>query len=203
MNLSDRKKTYLREMGVDVWQLRRPASARDQKIPIEQAVSPQPTERALRHGSTHQPETAPPVERPSVPAAASKAPAIPPFSVVCLAKGDVLLLIDPGQTKAALRFALDLLSAASGIWGGELDQLSFDWPQPGIDNNAASRNRALGAFLAKQIGDRVPSLVLMGQEVADRLEHTPDDCLILPPLGALMTQGELKRELWARLTGRQ
>jgi hypothetical protein len=43
----------------------------------------------------------------------------------------------------------------------------------------------------------------MGQEVADRLEHTPDDCLILPPLGALMTQGELKRELWARLTGRQ
>ncbi len=129
--------------------------------------------------------------------------AVPPFSVVCLAKGDVLLLVEPGSSRAALRFALDLLSAASGIWGGELDQLNFDWPQPGIDDNAAACGRALSAFLGKQINDRDPALIIMGSEMAGRLEQVPEGSVLLPPFASLMTRGELKRELWTALQERR
>jgi hypothetical protein len=130
-------------------------------------------------------------------------PPVAPFSVVCFAKGDVLLLIEPGASRAAVRFAMDLLSAASGIWGGELDRLAFDWPQPGIENNPTTQSRALGAFVGKQIADRDPGLLLIGRDVAGRLEQPVDGCVLLPPLDALMTQGELKRALWAELKARR
>lgn len=209
MNLSDRKRALLTEMGVDVWVLR---SARPVAPPAQpEAASGRPEVKARR--TLSQPVTPPAPVRDSSPDPAiavsvattevAKAPPVPPFRVACFAKGDVLMLVEPGTAKAAVRFALDLLSAASGIWGGELDRLDFDWPQPGIENNASTRSRALGAFVAKQMGDRDPGLVLVGQEVAERLEQIPAGCLMLPPLGALMTQGELKRQVWAQLQERR
>jgi hypothetical protein len=122
--------------------------------------------------------------------------------VVCLSKGDVVLLIEPGKSKAALRFASDLLSAASNVWGGNMDRLAFDWPQPGIENNAATQTRALGAFVDKQLGDRAPGLILLADEVAGRLETLPSGYLRLPPITLLMTQGEHKRALWEKLKER-
>ena len=168
---------------------RESASVRS-RAPAEAAGTPSP-------GAAHLPD------QPALPSQVG-AP-VAPFRVSCLTKGDVLLLVlsEGGESRAARRFALDLLSAASGIWGGEAAQLAFDWPQPGIENNAETQRKALGAFVAKQIGDHDGGLMLIGAEVVERLSETPAGALILAPLEALMTRGELKRELWREIESRR
>lgn len=131
------------------------------------------------------------------------APPVAPFMVICLSKGDALILIEPTDVKTGRRFAVDVLSAVSGIWGGSVAQLAFDWPQPGIANNEATVTRALGAFISKQVSDNGDGITLIGGELVKRLSEPPDGCVILPPIDALMTQGELKRTLWAELSSRE
>ena len=113
------------------------------------------------------------------------------------------MLVELGRSKAVRRFALDILAASSGVFGGESAQLSFDWPQPGVDNNPSSARKALGAFMSKQLSDQDPALVLIGREVAAHLEQTPAASIELPPLAELMVDGDLKRALWAELEGRR
>ncbi len=113
------------------------------------------------------------------------------------------MLVELPRSKAARRFALDVLAASSGQFGGDTSQLAFDWPQPGVDNHSESAQKALGAFVAKQMSDQTPALVLVGREVADRLARVPDDCILMAPLAELMVDGAKKRALWAELEGRR
>ncbi len=177
----------LRQMGVDVWLARTGPADPLSELSVPRVSVPEDL----------------PVERPGPAPARAAGPAVAPFSVACLSKGPVLMLIELGPSKAARRFALDLLAAGSGMFGGESTQLAFDWPQPGVDNNAEAVRKALSAFLSKQIDDLDPSTLLIGREVADRLGQVPDGCILLAPLAELMVDGQKKRSLWTELEGRR
>lgn len=195
------KRAMLRRMGVDVWLTRtgvrepsaRPAAAKTSGLAADNQTARK--NAASKKAASRM--------SPSPDVTSTAEPAVAPFSVACLSKGQVLMLIELGRSKAASRFALDVLAASSGQFGGEAVQLDFDWPQPGVDNNAGSARKALGAFVAKQVGDRAPALVLVGREVANRLEQVPDGSILLAPLAELMVDGDKKRALWAELEGRQ
>jgi hypothetical protein len=202
----------LRQMGVDVWLLRRRA---DEALPglsapggqVVAGAREQPTvqtdsvKAALKATAVGKGRGLPPAETTSTPVRSAGRP-VAPFSVFCLSKGPVLMLVELGPSKAARRFALDVLAASSGIYGGDTAQLAFEWPQPGVDNNPQTLKKALGAFVAKQLSDQAPSRVLIGQEVSARLEQIPDGSIELAPLAELMVDGERKRALWAELEGR-
>ena len=113
------------------------------------------------------------------------------------------MLVEPGQSKAHLRFCLDVLAAASGEYGGGSAQVAFNWPQPGVENNQHNARKALGAFVAKQLSDQAPALVLVEGYTADRLETVPEQSLRLAPLSELMINGEQKRALWIDLEARR
>jgi hypothetical protein len=118
-----------------------------------------------------------------------------PFAVLCLSREGAVLLSQPSDLRAARRFGADLLAAVTGVWGGQSDQLIFEWPQPGIDASAESMSKALGAFVIKQVGDNADGLTLVGAEVVERLGRVPvpDECMVIPAIDELMTSGDLKR----------
>ncbi|MGE0625805.1 MAG: hypothetical protein AB7I04_14615 [Pseudomonadales bacterium] len=214
----------LNAMGIDVWHARRPAGPEpSSRVEVDaspaahahaQDEAPARAARAVLEdarvaGARSGTSTAGAPAR-SVPeaTAARERPAasgVAPFSVLCLSKAGALLLIEPADPRAARRFAADLLAAATGVWGGETQQLRFEWPQPGIAPTADAVARALGAFVGKQLADSDGALVLVGAEVADRLAPgtLPADCLLLPPIDALMTDGSLKRALWQKVGSRR
>lgn len=200
------KRAMLRRMGVDVWLTRtgvREPSARPAAAKTSGLAADNQTARKNAASKNAASKKAASRMSPSPDVTSTAEPAVAPFSVACLSKGQVLMLVELGRSKAASRFALDVLAASSGQFGGEAVQLAFDWPQPGVDNNAGSARKALGAFVAKQLGDRAPALVLVGREVANRLEQVPDGSILLAPLAELMVDGDKKRALWAELEGRQ
>ncbi len=186
----------LRQMGVDVWLLRRETaealaelSAPERLLPTAEPAQTEAAQRA---------PVAQPEPRPQPPVSG---PEVQPFSVYCLSKGPVLMLVELGASKAERRFALDVLAASSGLFGGNAAQLAFEWPQPGVDNNPGTVRKALRAFVAKQLGDQQPEQILIGREVAGRLEQLPEGAIELAPLAELMVDGALKRALWAELAG--
>jgi hypothetical protein len=195
-----RKRTMLRQMGVDVWLAR---SGPGEQLAELSAATVGPTASAVQQKVP--PPAADRVE-PAEPPVTQPQPAgspVAPFSVLCLVKGRALMLVELGESRSARRFALDVLAASSGIWGGESTHLAFDWPQPGVENQPGTVRKALGAFVSKQLGDHQPSLVLIGREVAERLEQIPDGSVVLAPFAELMVEGEQKRALWAELEGRR
>jgi hypothetical protein len=139
------------------------------------------------------------------PASSPPAPGVRPFTVWCFSRPGALLLIETADPRAARRFAADLLAALTGIWGGETEQLRFEWPQPGLSPSEDSVTRALAAFVGKQVGDNGDALVLVGAEVADRLAAStlPESCLVLPRFDTLMTDGACKRALWQDVGSRR
>jgi hypothetical protein len=174
-------------MGIDVWHLR---PAAQENLSDQQASSP----------LSAQPATTPQRFSASEPHTVRPTP-IAPFVVVSLIKQDVLLLMAPRDLEASRRFARDVLAAATGVRGGESGQRVFDWPQPGIENSAASLNRALGAFVAKQISDNDSGMTLIGAELLDRLDgfEITDNTLVMAAIDELMTSAELKRKLWLEI----
>ena len=197
----------LREMGVDVWRVRRQA---DDAGPAEAEIQPlTETETTAEADAVKAPVQ--PLPEPAV-APVRKAPdegadtstTIEPFAVVCLSREGAVLLSQPSDLKAARRFGADLLAAVTGIWGGQSDQLVFEWPQPGIDASAESMSRALGAFVIKQVGDNADGLTLVSAEVVERLGRVPvpEECLVIPAIDELMTNGDLKRTLWQEIVRR-
>ncbi len=206
-----RKHATLREMGVDVWLLRRAeaAASAELSVPADAAPSggpaPEPVERHRRRlaKAPAEPARTPAPAVEAAPPTRPVGPPVPPFSVVCLSKGPVLMLVELEPAKAVRRFALDVLAASSGMFGGKSAQLAFDWPQPGIGNDERSMRKALGAFVAKQLGDQAPARVLISRPVAERLEQIPEGTILLAPLAELMVDGRQKRALWEELEGRQ
>ena len=206
-------------MGVDVWlprtgpaeslaelsaEVMAPASRKDPVPNLPEPAVP------VAPGEARQPVAAAQTGRETIGnppignAAGNEAgPPVAPFSVLCLSKGPALMLVEPGGSKAARRFCLDVLAAASGVYGGESGQVAFNWPQPGVQNDKRSAGRALGAFVAKQLGDRAPELVLIDTVSADRLESVPEGSLQLAPVAELMIDAAKKRGLWLELEGRR
>lgn len=125
-----------------------------------------------------------------------------PFTVLCLAKEDSLLLIEPTDLRAGRRFGADLLAAVTGNWADAARQLLFEWPQAGIANDELSVSKALGAFVSRQLGESGVRMKLVGSEVLERLGTMPEECLVTAPTDQLMTDGELKRALWKEISRR-
>ena len=212
---SARKHAFLRQMGVDVW-LPRTGPLEPLAELSAGLAAPAETETAEQRSDSAGTEPAAPVPparvRQPVPSAPTdrettgrtgSGAALAPFSVLCLSKGPALMLVEPGQSKAARRFCLDVLAAASGLYGGESVQVVFNWPQPGVENDLLSAKKALGAFVAKQLGDQAPELVLVDAISAERLESLPEGSLLLAPVPELMVDAAKKRTLWLELEGRR
>lgn len=176
-------------MGVDVWRERCTAAG-----PVPLAPRQKRAEPGADRGPADRVEPSPDAVEAPVSA----------FSVLCLKKGNAVLIAEPRDLKTGRRFAVDLLSSVAGIWGGRHDQLVFDWPQPGIDGARAAAARALRAFVDKQAADSPDGIVLVAQEVVDRLGavQVPDRWLVIPVFDELMTRGDMKRALWSELARR-
>lgn len=195
-------RAFLEQMGIDVWVTRgrvSPATPSADAVPEVTVKDPAETSGATVSSRAR-------VEPAAAPAAAT-GPSVAPFRVLSLQKGPALILFEPADGKASHRFVSDVLSAASGLWGGELAALTFEWPQPGMDGDVGTQQKALGAFVAKQIDDQISeasdSIVLLASEVVSRLSEPPAGCILLPPLAKLMVQADLKRALWVELEGHQ
>ena len=189
----------MRAMGIDVWHLRPAASPQEPVVPTEHRVQTLPENLSDPRPST--PLSAQPAQTSASGSQAVRPTPVAPFVVVSLIKQDVLLLIAPRDLKASRRFAQDVLAAATGVRDGESGQRVFDWPQPGIENSAASLSRALGAFVSKQISDNASGMTLIGAELLERLDdfELTDDTLVMAAIDELMTSAELKRKLWLEI----
>ena len=128
-------------------------------------------------------------------------PRIAPFTVLCLLFDQLLLLVESSNPRTARRFALDLHAALSGHWQVDAQQLSFSWPQAGIENSATHAQRALAAFLDKQIGDAGEAQILVCEGVVRKSPELswPDQTIVVAELDKLMSDGDLKRSLWTQL----
>ncbi len=208
-DLETRAGLLLKEMGIDVWRARRMGD--ETGSAAQAAPTPARSRQASRAAAVAR-EASPPTENPAVQRhaiarqnAAVQQPEIAPFNVLCLSNPGAVLLVESGDVRSARRFAADLLAAVTGVWGGEMHQLVFEWPQPGIAPSSDAIARALGAFVNKQLADNAGALVMVGREVADRLSAAalPEHCLVLPSFDALMTDGSLKRALWQDLASRR
>ena len=210
--LTDRSRNLLAAMGIDVYRLRTGQTT-------EALIPPRPApEKRSASAPAPAAETKPaPVEvdAPATPAAtptasrADTAPAVAPFAVLCLRKAHALVIVeasvaDGPRQKAERRFAVDLLAAATGAWGGETAAVPFNWPQPGIDNTAPAQQKALAAFLRKQVDDAQATVLLVDDTLDTRLGSAElaaacPGAARIPALAALMNDGALKKQLWRTL----
>ncbi len=216
--LTDRSRTLLNAMGIDVYRLRHGDAG--------EALPAAETERA-RQPAGKLKDALPPVPLPGAAAPVTPAapapgsepgltgtrvdagPAIAPFTVLCLRKAGGLVIMEADaagspRQKAERRFAVDLLAAATGAWGGDSEAVAFDWPQAAIDNTAHAQQKALGAFLAKQLSDAEATVVLMDEGLTARLPEGrvpghAEAAVLVPPLTAVMSDAALKRRLWQTL----
>ena len=142
-----------------------------------------------------------------------------PFTVLCLAKEDSLLLIEPTDLRAGRRFGADLLAAVTGNWADAARQLLFEWPQAGIANDELSVSKALGAFVSRQLGESgvrmklgtlmgelTPAPQVVGIEIHDADEHMLRQFIgqklyCLAPLYKTDEKGELKTEFGFYVAG--
>jgi hypothetical protein len=193
-------------MGVDVWRERCTAAG---LAPLEAPVAAVPVRKALGRDRGGPRADVGPADRAEHALAAASAPdagqaQVSAFSVLCLRKDNAVLIAEPRDLKTGRRFAVDLLSSVTGTWGGRHDQLVFDWPQPGIDGSRGAAERALRAFVDKQAADSPDGIVMVAQEVVDRLGtvQVPDRWVVIPVFDELMTRGEMKRTLWGELARR-
>lgn len=198
-------------MGIEVWRLRRPLIA---GVSADTLRSRERAPRDATRPSAVMPESVGPAAQPARDSSGAEAipgrsresgSAVAPFTVYCLRHQNAVLLMAPENAKAGRRFAADLLAALTGVWGGEVAQLVFAWPQAGLEDNAASAGRALGAFVGRVFDDNTGGITLVSAEVLERLGpgfDLPAEGLLLPPIDELMVDGEKKRLLWRDIESR-
>ena len=203
-------------MGIDVWRLRgHPAAAEAsvQEVAVEAVAGPDiRDDETGRSGSPANPamdrqpvqpaedgrQIPPKRDRPA-DGKPSRSPAVAPFAVLSLTKAGARLIVCSDENRAVRRFAADLLAAATGVWGGRSRLLRFDWPQPGIENTQSTLQRALTAFVERQLAESPDDgICLVSSDVLDRVDQArlPEGFLVLPPVGELMSSAELKRTVW-------
>lgn len=192
----------LKEMGIDVWRLRRDSAAAtlpDAPTPVVRARAP----------AADAPDAVPDVPAPAAAGVVSPVPEksvaratrpLDAFEVLCLAGHGLVWIGRPADPRTGRRFGGDLLCAAAGRWsaGQTFELITFSWPQPGVANTADLMRRALGAFVDKQCSDAADGRIMIGDEVLRELprERLPERALRLPETDALMRDGEIKRRVW-------
>jgi hypothetical protein len=114
----------------------------------------------------------------------------------------VLLAVTGNPSRRDLRLAFDVLAAAGGGWRATPQRRAFRWPPaapaPTGDEAASEANRALAAFLEKDIADHGVELLLCTADVVERVPAAPPGCRrhVIPALADLGRDVAAKRALW-------
>lgn len=173
-----RRRRILSDMGIALWQLRAPEPPPAAAAPATAVIPP---------------------AAPDTPAEIDQA--VEPWSVLSLAQGDTVLLVDGDSSRRDLRLALDVLSAASGDWQGKAVSRRFDWPPRVAGQHvppADDGRRAFNAFVDKDLDDHEAALLLCVETLAGML---PDALagrrrVVIPALAELGRDTAAKRALW-------
>jgi hypothetical protein len=133
---------------------------------------------------------------------------VPTFQVVSLSTAGATLLVDAVPTGRAARLARDLLAAATGRWDAEPALRTFEWP-PALPAAHASRDaargrpggaeRALAAFVDKELTDHAGTLLLLTDAVATRLGAfaRPAERIVIGELAVVARDPVEKRRIWS------
>lgn len=127
----------------------------------------------------------------------------------------VMVLLEGMPTRRDGRLVRDLLSAATGDWGGQPSTRRFDWP-PALDmdiggaTGADAADRALRAFVAKDIADHQVSLLIGTGALTARFRSLRPQSLRysgarleVSSLDRLSRDPVEKRQVWAALADRR
>jgi hypothetical protein len=213
------QRQILADLGITWWHLRvppgtpsvdaEPAAARAPDLAPSAAAraaleAPAPTSGSAR---VDEPPPAAKAQQPSAarrPVADMPAEA-QPFAVQSLILGGVLLLVEDSRSRRDRRLAGDVLGAAAGDYRSRPVARRFCWPPEGagdaVAGDADSGDRALRAFVDKDIADHGARLLLCTAPVAPRLGEGWPGCrqVTLPELATLARDVEAKRALWQAL----
>jgi hypothetical protein len=201
MNESTRRQ-ILGELGIEVWLLRaaRPAGGQPEAGAGSASVAGAPPPRATQRTPARVRPSLPPA-RP-VAAANARTEAVRSLTVLALACPGVLLTLTGTPSRRDLRLARDLLAAATGRWDVSPQRRAFRWP-PGLPASAEgggsnSMERALAAFIDKDIADHAVSLLLCTADVDVLLPGEWPGCRrhVIAPLEALGRDAGAKRAVW-------
>lgn len=145
-----------------------------------------------------------PTEAAPTPSAAEA-----PWTVLSLAVGGVVMLVDGGLGRRDQRLAQDVLAAAAGQWRARPVRRPFRWP-PELGEAASVASapdagaRALRAFIDKDLADHQATLLICTEAVHQRLTGDWSDgrLLVIPDLARLGADPQAKRTLWRTLAER-
>lgn len=206
------RRRILADMGIDVWRLRVAEVSETRSEPVPSAAAAP----AVSPAAPAVAAVARPAE-PAVPAPAEKAsavrepvrkPAAVPqerFSAVAIAVPGAVLLVADAPSKVEARLARDVLGAASGAWRARPVSRRFDWPPElggeSLAGDARSGDRALAAFVDKDLADHGARVLLCAEPLARRLPDRWAGCrrLVIPPLAVLGSDAGAKQALWSAL----
>jgi hypothetical protein len=206
------RRRILADLGIDVWRLR--SRAVEAPSPSEDPVGAvfnrdRPlAESRLKTAPTSAARTSQGNALPQGPE--SRLEAAPTgairFEVVSLSTAGVTLLLGAPPTGRAARLARDLLSAATGRWDAEPAMRTFEWP-PGHANRVpaaglrGAAERALAAFVDKELADHGATLLLLDDSVAARLEafQRPGDRIAIGELAVIARDPAEKRRIWSAI----
>lgn len=219
------RRQILADIGIAVWYRRAvtsPHGLRAEPAPVrgpEPAEAEQAVAAPVAQPVPPAPRTRPETDRESRPSirgrsvAAEPAPHArepqglieTPWSVLSLALGGVVMLVDGDSSRRDLRLAQDVLSAAAGEWRSRPVSRRFDWPPPVSGDGAAPAQdagaRALAAFAGKDLEDHEGVLLICEAGVEPRLGEVRAGCrrIAMPRLDVLGRDSDAKRQLWHRI----
>jgi hypothetical protein len=222
------RRQILADLGIEVWRLRtgRPSAALE--APPEAAPEvPGPRRERMDAGAAARPRGPAgglPVgpeqrgsdragaehagaDRAAASASGARSRAAAPaeaLSVLSYSAGGMTLLLGQRPAGRDARLVRDLFAAVCGRWDVDPVSRVFDWPPavaiPGADGEGAV-DRALRAFVEKELADHQSTLVLVEQALAGRLLtlRFAGERVAIPDLARLGRDSQEKRRLWAVL----
>ena len=201
------RRQILKDIGIDVWLPRGGVSALAAQPPVGAGRAVADVDSPARSAPTV------PVEQPLRPlkVEASAPEPVEPFAVLSVTAAGVMVLLEGTPTRREGRLIRDLLSAATGEWGGQPSTRRFDWP-PALDMGIATAigadaaDRALRAFVAKDVADHQVALLIATGALIGRFQSLRAQSLRyagvrleVSSLDLLSRDPMEKRRVWAAL----
>jgi hypothetical protein len=183
MNESARRQ-ILGDLAIEVW-LPRTVLAQERRLPAAKPAIAKPP-RAKQSPAPRRPSVTPHSQ----------------LTVHSMTVPGVLLAVSGTPSRRDLRLAFDLLAAAGGTWQVTPQRREFRWPPavpaPASDEGDSAANRALAAFLDKDIADHGVDLLLCTTDVVERVPAFLPGCRrqVIPALDELGRDAAAKRALW-------
>jgi hypothetical protein len=127
--------------------------------------------------------------------------------VVSLSAAGATLLLESVPTGRATRLARDVLAAATGRWDLEPAMRTFEWPPVGpagrdaVAARPGAAERALAAFVDKELADHGGGLLLLTGAVAARLGALPrsGERIVIGKLASIARDPAEKRRIWTAI----